>query len=244
MTATPRHRAVRTRRRPRSLTALIAAAAVVVAGSFVAFAGSASAATQFSDTFDDGDTAGWSRAGGAWTVTSDGGRVLTQSKVTAEPSRLFAGDTRWADYSVQARVKPVSFSSPAGLVGIAGRSAGATSYVRLAILGSGKAQLQSVRSGAVTVLGTSSASFAPGSFHTLRLEMAGSSVRGLVDGAQVAAGTTAVRVGRLGLQTVGGTASFDDVTTEDVAGGPNYLAHAVRAYFERVGLSAAPVLQS
>ncbi|WKU06265.1 hypothetical protein [Micromonospora sp. HUAS LYJ1] len=47
---------------------MLAASAALLAGP----ASTASAATVFGDDFTDGDTAGWSRSGGSWSVVTDG----------------------------------------------------------------------------------------------------------------------------------------------------------------------------
>ena len=91
---------------------------------------------------------------------------------------------------------------------------GSASFDRVAVLGSGKAQLQSVRSGRVTVLGTISLSRATGAWHTVRLQESGSTVSGWVDGQLVGTGASQSGHGRIGLQTLSGTANFDDVQVE------------------------------
>jgi hypothetical protein len=97
---------------------------------------SAFAATVYSDTFSDGDAAGWSKSGGTWAV-ADG--AFTQSSTSSELARQFAGQTAWTDYQVQARVRPTGFGSSGALVGIAARASSSTKMYRLALLGSGRA---------------------------------------------------------------------------------------------------------
>ncbi|MFI2651231.1 hypothetical protein [Micromonospora fulviviridis] len=48
-------------------------------------------ATVFSDNFEDGNTDGWSKSGGTWTVVADGTQAARQSNATSENARLFAG---------------------------------------------------------------------------------------------------------------------------------------------------------
>src|SRR5262245_58396569 len=71
----------------------------------------AASATGFSDNFEDGDTAGWSKSGGTWSVVTDGSHVLKQAKTGATLARQFAGLTDWTDYAVSAKVEPLSVAS-------------------------------------------------------------------------------------------------------------------------------------
>lgn len=196
----------------------VAAAAVVVAGVLAAPAG---AATVFTDNFDDGNATGWSKSGGTWTVVTDGTGVLRQTNTTSELARDFAGDSGWTDYSVQARVKPLAFDGADRYAALAARASGSTTFYRLALLNSGRVEMQAVRSGAVTVLGSATRTVATGTWYTLRIDVAGSSVSGFVDGTRIGGGTSTVSgAGRIGVQTLHASASFDDVTVNTTGSTP------------------------
>jgi hypothetical protein len=204
----PRKRWVSGRRR----TVLAALAAAMVAGAVALTSAWAFADASFADGFEDGDLAGWSKSGGTWAVAADGSRALRQTKLDSELARVFAGDSGWTDYTLQARVKPLAFAGADRFAGIAVRAQGSTAFYRLVLLGNGRAEVQSVRGSAVTVVGGAAARVAAGGWYTLRLEVSGTSVRGFVDGTAVGAGTvTAYPKGRVGLQTFHATAAFDDV---------------------------------
>ena len=112
---------------------------------------------------------------------------------------------------VQARVKPLSFGS-GGVVGLLARASGSTKFYRLALMPGNQVQLQAVNGSSVTVIGGASRTVSTGTWYTLAIEVDGTSVRGTVDGTLVAAGTSSVsNAGRIGLQTLYSTASFDDV---------------------------------
>lgn len=176
-----------TRRHRRLLAAATAALLAGGLGSAVALTAGAGAATVLGDDFEDGDAAGWSKSGGDWAVERDGSLVLHQAKATSELARQFRGSADWTDYAVQARVA-VTAGSADGFAGIAARAAGSTTYVRL-VVRSRRAELQSVRSGRVSGLG--SVAVPAGRWSLLRLEVTGDQVRGFVDGSAVGAGTTA-----------------------------------------------------
>ncbi|GIF24367.1 pectate lyase [Actinoplanes tereljensis] len=166
----------------------------------------------FSDNFEDGDTAGWSKSGGTWSVVSDGSKVLKQTKTGATLARQFAGLTDWADYTVQARVEPLSVAAD-GYAAIVARSTSATSFYRLAVTGTNKVRLESVKSGTATVLSEAALTVTAGTTYTLGLSVNGSTLSGSVNGASVVtASATAFAKGRIGLQTYGASAQFDDVS--------------------------------
>lgn len=212
----------RERSHPRSWRWPLAAgaAAALTAAAFgagqLAFAG-----TSFNDNFEDGNSNGWSKSGGTWSVVTDGSRALRQSKAGTDNARIFAGDNGSVNYTAQARVKPLSLGS-GGYVGLLARAKSSTTFYRLALLPGNRVELQVIGSGAVTVLGSASRSVSVGTWYTLSLKVNGSAITGAVDGAPIATATDSrLAGGRIGLQTSRSTASFDDVTVDDgVAGNP------------------------
>ncbi|MFI5495843.1 pectate lyase [Actinoplanes sp. NPDC051859] len=190
---------------------VVLAAAVGIAAT--AFAGS----TALSDDFADGDTAGWSKSGGSWSVIDDGGRVLRQANAGSELARMFAGDTGWTDYTVQARVRPAALPGAAA-AGIAARADGARKFQRLVLVGDG-ARLEEVRGSTVTALGSLTLPNAANTWHRLRIDVQGTRVRGYVNDVLVGDATgRKLKNGRVGLLTSGAAASFDDVTVGPVIG--------------------------
>ena len=187
----------------------------------VGMAGNAAAATLFTDTFDDGNADGWSKSGGDWSVVADGSPAYRQGNNASELARAFAGQTGWTDYQVQARVKPLSFNGGNRLVGLASRSTSSTKMYRLALTNAGRAELQVVNGSQLTVLGSAALTVATGTWYTLRIEASGSTIKGFVNGAQIAAGTdTAYSAGRIVLVTAYASAVFDDVVVDGAGGTP------------------------
>jgi hypothetical protein len=205
-------------RRLRRLAGAGTLVALVTAG-LAATVTSAQAATVFTADFESGGTTGWSKSGGTWAVVADGSQTLRQSNAGSENARDLAGDAGWTDYTVSARVKPISFG-PGGFVGLLARARTSTTFYRLALLPGNQAQLQAVNSGSVTVLGTSARTVAAGTWYTVSLSVTGTTITGSVDGAPVGSGTSAVTAaGRIGLQTGYAAAGFDDVTVTTGGGG-------------------------
>ncbi|HTJ36081.1 MAG TPA: family 16 glycoside hydrolase [Dactylosporangium sp.] len=208
------------RARLRSRRWLVAAAAAALAVGVVTATQAAFADTAFSANFEDGSTSAWSKSGGTWTVVTDGSKVLQQSNATTNNARFFAGDSNWTDYTVQARVKPLSLGS-GGFAGLLARASGATTFYRLALLPGNAVQLQAVNSGSVTVLASASRTVSTGTWYTLSLTVKGTQISAAVDGTAVGSGTSSVVAkGRIGLQTAYSTAGFDDVVVTTGGTGP------------------------
>src|SRR5690349_8200898 len=206
-------------RRLRRLAGVGGLVTLVTAG-LVATVTNAEAATVFTADFESGSATGWSKSGGTWTVVADGSQTLRQTNATSENARDFAGEAGWTDYTVSARIKPISFGTN-GFVGLLARAKSSTSFYRLALLPGNQAQLQVVNSGDVTVLGTSSRTVTPGTWYTVSLSVTGSTITASVDGATVGSGTSSVAAtGRVGVQTGVAAAGFDDVTVTTGAGTP------------------------
>jgi len=131
---------------------------------------------------------------------------------------MFAGDNGWTDYTIQARVRPVDLGTT-GAAGIAARAGGAHQFERLTLVAGG-ARIEEVRGSAVTLLGQ--AKLTTTGWHTLRLDVSGTRVTGYVDGTLVgdATGRTLAK-GRIGLQTLNASASFDDVSVGALGTAPS-----------------------
>jgi len=109
----------------RGRRSILAAGTLILAGTFAALtwglAASAQTSTLFTDNFEDGNTNGWSKSGGSWSVVTDGTKVLKQSSTRGD-ARIRAGSSGWANYAVQARVKPLSFDGSDRFVALLARA--------------------------------------------------------------------------------------------------------------------------
>ena len=198
----------------RSALAVVAAAVTSATATVFAVAGTAHGATLFTDDFEDGNTTGWTRSGGSWTVVADGSRVFRQSS-TSSDARALAGQNSWSDYAAQARVKPLAYNAHA--VGVIVRAQSSTNYYGFTVDG-GQARLVKRVNGTVSTLATGAAAVPAGTWATLRVEAAGRTLRGLVNGTPVVTATdTTFATGRLGLLANYASAAFDDVVAETVA---------------------------
>ena len=193
---------------------LLAVGAGVTVAALAAGMTSAFAATVFSDDFNDGNTTGWSKSGGTWSVVRRLAACSSSPTPAARSPAQFAGQTSWTNYTVQARVKPPSFGSSSALVGLAARATSSTKFYRLALLAPDRAELQAVNGSSVTVdrlrrRWTSAP--APGTRCASRSAAAPSAASSTAR--QIALRQQQpVGAGRIGLQTAYASGGFDDVT--------------------------------
>ena len=208
------------RRSHRGLLVAIGAGVTTIAiGLAVGLAGSAQAATLLSDDFEDGNSSGWTTNGGSWSVATDGSRVFRQSG-TSSDARALTGSTSWTDYSVQARVKVTAFNGTDRFAAVLARVQGSTSYYYLTLRSSNRIELKRLVSGSSTVLDSAPLSVTTGTYYTLKLEVAGTTLRGSVNGVLLTEATdTRWTAGRIGVATFNASANFDDVLVAS-AGGP------------------------
>jgi pectate lyase len=173
----------------------------------------------FGDDFEDGNSNGWSKSGGSWSVVADGSKVLRQTSGTTGDARAYAGSA-WTDTTAQVRVRTVS-STADGFVAVAVRQQSSTNAYRFALYADGRARLEAVRNGTVSVIGSGAHTVATGAWATIRVEARGTALRGYVGDTLVAQGTsTEFASGKVGLWTYHASASFDDVQVTGLVSTP------------------------
>lgn len=182
---------------------------------------SAGAQTLLSDTFEDGNANGWTVSGGTWSVVTDGSQAYRQSNTGSSDSRTWTGSSGWTNYSVQVRVKPLSWNGSNRFVALLARRQSATSYYYVTLRSSNLLELKKLVSGSVVTLASRSFTVATGTWYTLRLDVNGSSLAAYVNGAQQLTATdTQYTAGDAGVATYFGTASFDDFLVTGVGSTP------------------------
>ncbi|HET9140812.1 hypothetical protein, partial [Actinophytocola sp.] len=94
-----------------------------------------------------------------------------------------------------------------------------SNYYYLALTGSGSVELGKRVAGGFSTLASAPAAVVVGSWHTVRLEAFGSTLRGFLGNTQVVTATDGTfSSGRIGLATLFASASFDDVVVTDTPG--------------------------
>ncbi|MEV4412536.1 family 16 glycoside hydrolase [Catellatospora sp. NPDC049609] len=199
-------------------TRLATAAVAAVTAAVVLHASTASAATMFSDDFNDGDATGWTTSGGTWAVAADGSPVLRQSG-TSSDARARAGSTAWTDYTVTARVKLTAVNGTNRFAAALARAQSNTSYYYLALRTNHTVELKKLVGGSSTTLASAAVTVTTGAWYTLSLKVSGSSLQGSVNGGATVSATDGQFVtGQVGVATYNAAANFDDVLVVDAAG--------------------------
>ena len=144
--------------------------------------------------------AGWTSTGnGTWSVFQGVSKVLQQAKVTTANLELSTGSATWTDYSVKADVFAPTDGS---FFGVVGRQTDANNEYLFVLKNGNQWQLGKRVAGVFTQLGLGTFVYAPNSWHTLELTMAGSTISAKIDGTSVRTVTDAAfSAGRIGVRT-------------------------------------------
>lgn len=166
----------------------------------------------FADDFEDGDAAGWTTSGGAWSVPTDGTDVYRQSSLAR--SYAVGGMSTWADYTYQATVEPLSFGAPSPnpTVGLLARYTNVDNRYGFLYSGGTLAINKNV-GGVPTTLASKPYPLTPGTAYTFRAAVDDASLTFTVNGVpQLMATDASLTAGRIAFATNNATAQFDDVT--------------------------------
>jgi hypothetical protein len=194
--------------------------------------GNVNANSLFNDNFESGTTK-WTPlvvngvAKGSWR------RVLDETQVYKQETE--AGDAwsiaglHWSDYSVEARIKPLTTSS-SGFVGLFGRWKDYRNFYYLKIIpcpttqpcSTSKVELKQMLNGTNSTLQSANISLPMSSWHTFKLEMRGGNLRVFIDGATtpiLVTTSSTFTAGKIAVGTDNATATFDDVAAVSIASG-------------------------
>jgi len=201
---------------------------------FLSF-GTSAQQTLFTDDFEDGNANGWSKSGGTWAVVSDGSLVYRQSGTSAD-AKARAGSTSLTNYSVQARVKPLSFNGSNRFAALTARVQSSTNYYYLALSNSNQLLLRKLVGGSSTTLASKSLTVTTGTWYTLRIDVVGAQLWGYVNGAlELTATDSQFSSGNIGAATFNASAEFDDFAVTSLSGPPAPVPPA-----PPTGLTATP----
>ena len=199
-------------------TRIATAAVAAMTAAVVLYAGTASAATMFSDDFNDGNSTGWTTSGGTWTVSADGTPVLRQSG-TSSDARARAGATSWSNYTVSVRVKLTAVNGTNRFAAVLARAQSNTGYYYLALRTNNTVELKKLVGGSSTTLASAAVTVTTGTWYTLSLKVSGSGLEGRVNGGSTVTATDSqFATGQVGVATYNAAANFDDVLVVDAAG--------------------------
>ncbi len=169
-----------------------------------------------SDDFEDGNSSGWSTSGGSWSVVTDGTKVYKQSSTSAS-AYSYNGTASWTDYSVQARVKALSFNGTSRSFGITARYQSTSNFYYLTLSNANQLLLGKKASGGSVALASKSLAVQTGTWYTLKLVVSGSQLQAYLDGVlQLTATDTSLTAGKGGLIALYTSAEFDDLLIDGI----------------------------
>jgi len=171
-----------------------------------------SPASLFSDNFESGDAGNWTPVSGSWSIVTDGSNVYKQTNTTGE-SIVYAANSLWTNYSVQADVKLFNTAATNTASGIVARYTDSNNYYMFRLNSdAGQVQLYKKAGGTFTLLQSTVMTININTWYTLKLVLDGSSITGYVDGVQKAFATDgSLTSGYIGFRTYYQSAAIDNV---------------------------------
>jgi hypothetical protein len=174
----------------------------------------------FTDNFEDGDLSkpSWIDAEpdlkGMWTVvSSEGGKVLAQTASVDDWVIAVAGDYRWTDQVVEAKVK---LTSEPGKAGVFARVRDLENYYFLYLDGGSNIVLRKRVDNSSSDVQKVKVETKQDVWYTLKLSVIGDKLEGSLDGKPLVSGSdAAVKTGGIGVGTSDCTAHFDYVTVRN-----------------------------
>ncbi|MFB9328009.1 polysaccharide deacetylase family protein [Paenibacillus aurantiacus] len=173
-----------------------------------------------SDNFTDGDANGWTiiAGGGKWSVADDGSGTNNAYYSISDPHYLASafGDSNWNSYTVETNIKLKSgvWNNAASIVGVVGRLSDVKNYYKFSYDNSTKAvSIIKWQGGAPTTLATANYTYPSlNTYHTFKLEMSGTTLRGYIDGVLLLTATDSTFTkGRAGVFSYYQATYYDDV---------------------------------
>lgn len=155
----------------------------------------------WADNFDDGDYTGWTVGAGTWSVTSG---ALGNSG--GGQAAIYAGEAAWGDVTFAADVTPTIGKD----VWVLFRVQDASNYYLFTLDG---AEVYKVVNGGFQSVGKGTGTFGTGTTYTIKVALAGSSIKIYNGSTQVFSGTDSqFTSGKVGFGSNGSQGTFDNVT--------------------------------
>lgn len=163
----------------------------------------------FTDNFESGTASNWTATQGTWSVVTDGTKAYAQTSTSTE-GRTSAGNQSWTNYSVKADIKVDNYNSNRVL--LCGRFKDANNYYAASLYNGSTLEIRKKVSGSSTTIASKSLSLPTGSYHTIELEMIGSTIKVYVNGTLQLTATDSSRTsGAIGLIAMKSTAKYDNI---------------------------------
>jgi photosystem II stability/assembly factor-like uncharacterized protein len=169
----------------------------------------------FADDFQDGNANGWTTSGGTWSVVLNNGNYeYKQADNTTGSAISSAGDSTWTDYTVEAKVKLLSFntSTTTGSFAVNTRYSSSSDRYIFSYLRSGKLQIKKKVAGVDTVLAEKSFALSAGTQYTYKVVSKGNTLEFYVNGLlELTATDSSHTSGKIAVNTSNASIQIDDV---------------------------------
>lgn len=186
------------------------------------------------DDFEDRNASEWTAlAGSSFSVVSSGGTFAYRQASTAADAAAVRTGIDWTNQAIEADAIPRSVASGGERwLGLTVRQTDPNNYHYLTLRNTNVVQLRKLENGAIRVLASATVPFALNRRYRLRLEAAGTWIRGYVDGQlRVQARDTRHTHGAAGLRMFRTSADFDNVVIS-----PNPQVTLLSENFDQGGL--------
>jgi pectate lyase len=163
----------------------------------------------FTDNFESGSASNWTATQGTWSVVTDGTKALAQTSTSTE-GRTSAGSQAWTNYSVKADIKVDNYNSNRVL--LCGRYKDGNNYYAASLYKGSTLEIRKKVNGSSSTVTSKNLSVPTGSYHTIELEMIGSSIKVYVDGTlQLSTTESSLKTGAIGLVPIKAVAKYDNI---------------------------------
>jgi hypothetical protein len=169
--------------------------------------------TPIQETFQSGNAAHWTPlAGGSWSVAATTASLVYRQANLAGDATSVLSNSDWTHQSLQADIRPTTFSGNDRWFGLAVRRVDAANYYYVTARSSGVVQLKKMVNGAFQTLGSVALPISAGTDYRLRLEAIGTTLRVYVNGIeQLQAFDASLSHGQAALMTYKAAADYDNV---------------------------------
>lgn len=167
------------------------------------------------DDFETGTADGWEAVSGEWQVIDENGNKVYNT--VAGTNRSAVGESTWENYTVEAKMMVSEWSNPdTQRVGIYGRFQDSDNNYQI-VYEVGQFRVRRQTNGKFSNLVSKEFALETGKWYTLKVELAGTSIKLYVDGVEMlAVEDDSYGAGKAGLIVRNGTAVFDDIVITEL----------------------------
>lgn len=168
------------------------------------------------DDFEDNDANGWNATQGNWSIVTDGTKVYRQTNGSGGKTNI--GDGRWTDYSVEAKVKAISFDANGGSIGLGFRHQDDVNrYFVKYVSSTGEIAISKNVNNSETLLASKSYPIIADTEYTFKVVAKGSQIDFYINGVkELSATDTTFKNGKISLSMWNAIGQFDEISVKPI----------------------------